>query len=59
MMRKTTGRSLSGFPPKLREIDGSKGAARQAAANRSRLRLYAAREPLRNDKGRHISRGES
>ena len=56
-MRKTTGRSLSGLPSKLREIDGSKGAARQAAATRSRLRLNAAREPLRNDKGRHGTRG--
>ena len=56
-MRKLTGRGSSEFAAKTREIDGSKAAARQAAATRGRLRLYAAREPLRNDKGRQAARG--
>ena len=56
-MRKMTGRSPFDAA-KMREIDGSKGAARQAAATRSRLRLYAARESVRVDKSRPITRGE-
>jgi hypothetical protein len=54
-MRKMTGRSPFSAV-KRREIDGSKGAARQAAATRGRLRLYAARESLRTDKTRPIAR---
>jgi hypothetical protein len=57
-MRKMTGQSPSGAA-KIREIDGSKGAARQATATRSRLRLYAVRESLRGDKSRPITRGDA
>ena len=56
-MRKATERSPFSAA-KIREIDGSKGAARQAAATRGRLRLYAARESLRTDKTRPIARSD-
>ena len=57
-MRKMQQRSPSGFAPKTREIDASKGAARQAAATRGRLRLHAAREVMRSDKSGTIIRDE-
>jgi len=57
-MRMLTGRNLSGGTSKLREIDVSKGAARQLAASRSRLRLYAAKAAVRTDKQRTPSRGD-
>ena len=57
-MRMLTGRSLSGQTPKSREVDVSRGAARQLAAARSRLRLYAAKAAVRADNSKKPGRGD-
>jgi hypothetical protein len=49
-MRNLTERSLPTRTPKSREIDPSNGAARQAAATRGRLRLYAAKQAASSEK---------
>jgi hypothetical protein len=55
-MRKNERTQTLRMHAKVREIDGSKGAARQAAATRSRLRLYAARESFCTNKSRPVTR---